>query len=484
MKNLSRCVWIVLLLVGIIQVQSVWGSPQEPTPDPTFRALRSDYVKNWYIYNDSNVDGILDPGDTFVRTFKNWWTPASSHSQYNYSRDGGTGLIYGADSDINASPINYASHKNSGKEDFWLGLNPTADNEHTIQFYMSYSQFDNNDWKGGYTYSSDPTIQAIVSQRHEYRNGWTLGWNIHSERADNSNPQTLAGKVDMDIFIHNGRGVVTNPDGSIDVPGFGKSYSNPQVSVSNDISSKARDASVYVPGCTPAEGGERYHPPVFDDATGTYSWAANATRMTYNGLDASDLNDIVNSMELREYDPYGLGPGQVIWPSRMPSEILANLTDHNGNPYTYQDAFLERAFYHDGASDGGVIAGLAGQSLYDPQINNWGDQQVIRIDISEETLMSGDPNTDGNIDKIIFWDFGDPGTGDQVNPTPIIFYVDLTQTVAHGQIYWQDPVTGNKIWFPENRIYIAQVTLVPEPTSLFLILAGAATILPLWKKRK
>jgi len=213
-----------------------------------------------------------------------------------------------------------------------------------------------------------------------------------------------------------------------------------------------------------------------------YSWAANSTRMTYNGLSAADLNDIVNSMELREYEPYGLGAGEVIWPNRRPSEILANLTDHKGDPYTYLDAFLERALYHDGASDGGVIAGLAGQSFYDHQINNWGDQQVIRIDISQETLASGDPSTNGNIEKIIFWDFGDPGTGDQINPTPIIFYVDMTQTIAHGQIYWQDPVSGNKIWFPENRIYIAQV--VPEPGSLSLILIGSVGIILIRRRRR
>ncbi len=470
-------VLIALVALLMIAPSVVRAAPVEPDPDPTFRGLRTDYVKTWHIYNDDQLDGILNPGDTEIANFQNWWTPASSHSQHNYSRDGGSGVIYGADSDIHSGPINYASHNGSGKDDFWLGRTP-AEDKNTIQFYMTYSQFDNNDWKGGYTYSSDPTVQAIVEQRHKTRNGYAFGWVIHSEEPDNSNPQTLAGFVNMDIFVHDGRGLNPNPDGSVDVAGFGKSYSNPQVSVSNDIGSEARDASVLVPGWAPAEGGERYHPPVFDEATGTYSWTNNATRMTYNGLTAANLSDIINSMEVEERNSLGLGASDVIWGDRRPSEILANLFEDDGvTPYLYADAFKDGSVYHDGATDGGVIAGLAGETDYNFQQNNWGDQQVIRIDVSEATLRGG------NIDEIVFWDFGNSDsttwgttTGDQVNPTPIVFGVDLTQTAAHGQIYWDDGV-GGRIYFPENRIYIAQVTIIPEPASLTLLVIGAAGLM-------
>jgi hypothetical protein len=228
---------------------------------------------------------------------------------------------------------------------------------------------------------------------------------------------------------------------------------------------------------------------VFDEATGQYSWTVNALRMLANDptYNMSDLNDIINSMEIEEREALGLGAGDVVWGNRRPSEILANLVDHNGNAYTYDDAFLDNSFYHDGASDGGVVAGLAGESNYvpDPQGGNWGDQQVIRIDISQETLMSGDPNTCGNIEQIVIWDFGqsdsttwDTTTGDQVNPTPIIFLVDMTQTIAHGQIYWDDGA-GGRIYFPENRIYIAQVVIsdIPEPASLTLLAMGAIGLL-------
>ncbi|MCK4625425.1 MAG: PEP-CTERM sorting domain-containing protein [Phycisphaerae bacterium] len=490
MKDLRLGKVLIVLVALLVVVPSVARSaPSEPNPDAAFRGLRTGYVKTWHIYSDKNpvkgTNGILDPGDTEIATFENWWTPASSHSQHNYSRDGGD-CTYAPGSDINSGPINYSSHNNSGLENFWMGQTPTGKNKNTIQFYMTYSQFDNNDWKGGYTYSTDATVQAVVEQRHETRNGYALGWVSHSEEPFGTvpiNPQTPAGFVNMDIFVHEGKGLTPNinPDGSIDVAGFGKSYSNPQVSVSNDISDKANDVNVNIPSLGP--GGDRFHPPVFEDPTsgtptaGTYSWPENATRMTANGYNAADLTGIINSMEIKERDSYALVAGDVVWGNRRPSEILANLVDDKGNPYTYADAFLDDSEYHDGASDGGVIAGLAGETEYNFQQNNWGDQQVIRIDVSEATLRAG------NIDEIVFWDFGDSDsttwgttTGDQVNPAPIFFGVDLTQTAAHGQIFWDDGA-GGRIYFPENRIYIAQVTIVPEPASLTLLAIGAVGLM-------
>lgn len=281
---------------------------------------------------------------------------------------------------------------------------------------------------------------------------------VENHDLDPENTQTLAGKVEMDVFAHNGRAVTT----PVNVPEWGpawstSSYSNPQVSLSNDISEKAEDTVAAI---------KQWHPPQFDDVAGDYSWAANATRMIANGLNAADLTQIVNSMEVREHDPDLLGPGDVIWPSRRPSEIELGQTDHDSNPYLYEDAFKDRSFYHDGANDGGVLAGLAGQDNYDVEADNWGDQQVIRIDISPDTLASGDPETYGNITQVIFYDFGLPGTGDQVNPDEIL--LDLLAMV------W-DPGAGEMVpLFPEQRFYIAAV---PEPATLSVILLGAIAVL-------
>ena len=421
------------------------AAPLEPTPETVFRPLRDDAVKTWYIYNDRNLNGILDPGDEKVAEVKNWWTPVSAHTQYNYAK-----RTLADGQDWAAAPLNMAS-KTDPTDNYWL---PRVDN--AIQFYMTYSQFDNNDWFGGYDYGqTDPTVKAILKQRNEYRNGWALGWLTHG--LDLQATQTPAGSVEMDVFVHNGQ-AVTAP---VDVPEWGPtwgtgSYSDPQVAASNDISPKAEDT---------VGASLQWHPPQFDGVAGGYTWLANQTRMDANGLDASDLNDIVNSMEVREHAPDSLGATDVICGPRRPAEIAAGLTDHDDSPYLYEDAFLGRSLYHEGTNDGGVIAGLAGQSDYDLEINNWGDQQVIRIDISPETLASGDPELAGNITQVIFYDFGDMGTGDQVNPVPIV--LDLLGMEP-------DPLNPGQFRekFPEYRFYIAATEIVPEPGALTLIVLG------------
>ena len=85
----------------------------------------------------------------------------------------------------------------------------------------------------------------------------------------------------------------------------------------------------------------------------------------------------------------------------------------------------------------------------------------------------------GNIDEIIFWDFGAstpgaPGT-QQTDPVAIVFGIDRTRTVAQGQIYYDDG--GVRTYFPDNRIYIAQVH-IPEPATLaFCVLGGVGVVL-------
>ena len=419
-----------------------------PTPDGG-RALRPETVKTWYIYqeNPANPDGILNPGDVLIDTFENWWTPVSSHSQHNISLDHGGGQFYHPDDDIGSAPMSAASTTNPA-DNVWL---PKAKN--AINFYMTYAQYDNQDWVGGYTDGLGGNTLGVVSDRHAFRNGYALGWVTHEKEPNNSNPQTPAGFVEMDIFVHHGRGL--DDSTVVNVPGWGLSFSNPQISMSNDISSLARD---YV-GST---GG--YHPPQFDEGTQTYSWGANSLRMTANGLTPADLATIINSMEVGEYDPTALGNPEVIVDNQHPNAIAATLTDHTGiDPYMYLDSYLERSAYHDGATDGGVIAGLAGQEdyVFDPNqgINTWGDQQVIRVDFSPDTFAAG------NITKIVIWDFSD-----QLNPVPIV--LDL-----------YDPGTGQFL-YPEGRFYIALVHMVPEPLSATLLVLGGMVLVVRRRKRR
>ncbi len=433
-----------------------WPNPQptaqEPTPNPGFRDLRTDAVKEWYIYNDRNLNGILDPGDQKIDVFKNWWTPVSAHSQHNYSNGPYATTTFPDGDDWPSGPQNHAD-LNIPSNNYWI-----EGAANTIKFYMTYSQYDNNDFTtfdAGMQPGDDKTLKQ---GRNMYRNGYAMGWLTHRVKWDPQtntfiNDQTPAGSVKMDVYVKDGQK-------TFNINGWGTSRSDPNITLSNDISYLAKDATE-----------NQWHPPTFDPLTGTYNknTPVNQAYMAQYGLTDAQFDTIVASMEVGEVDAAGINPGDVIWGGRTPDQIANDptLKDHAGNDYVYADAFLERSEYVESSSDGGVIAGLAGQTSYDPQINNWGDQQVIRIDISAETLASGDPDGNGNITTVQFLDFGyDPLTG-QVNP--MLIELDLTDTDL----------------FPENRFYIAQVNMVPEPaTMIFVVAAGIPVLLKRRRKAK
>jgi hypothetical protein len=434
------------------------AEPAEPTPSGDYRELRSDYVRTWYVYNDEDNNGILNPGDINVGNFNNWWTTVSSGTQYNYSEGPYNGYEYGDDRP--GAPMNHNSTTDAA-DNYWL---PTAEN--SVSIYMTYSQMDNHDdfsaWGGLYG--------DFMNEQHGSTDGWALGWVTNAIKRDMYgnviDDTSIAGTDVMDVFIHNGRY-------SGNIEGWGMNHSNPQVTMSNDISLLSED---------PNNPGHPYQVPRFDEIAQAYNMAANTAMEAYfnaggsTNLDAAILADIVASMELYEVDPYEAGAEwSAIYADKTPEEIITDavITALAGGEYTYDDAFLNRGTWTENSNDGGVIGGLGGQ-IEDTEMEDWADQQVIRMDFSE-LMLAG-------LDEIVIYDFGDsdPGstTSDQVNPIPMIFGIDHGRTAEEGQIFWEDPETFERVYFADNRLYIAQTIVpIPEPATLSLLGLGSLALL-------
>ena len=463
-SQLSRTLGALGITVLFLSLP-VWGAITEPTPEPAYRSLRDDpnreYVTNWYIFNDDQNNGILDPGDTYIDEFKNWWVPVSAHTQHNYLRRG-----QATNEDWSSGPMNFNS-KTNHLDNYWLDREANA-----MYFYLSYSQFDNNDWKGGgYTDGKTGDTLDILKDRNGYRNGYYMGWLTHD--ISDGDKTTEVGQVKMDVYIHKGQMDTTvggNWSGAT-------SYSNPQVATSNDIGNAALD-NVGATG--------QWQAPQFDDSgaagTGTYDWGGateNKLRMEANGHNQTAFNTMVDSMEVKEWDRvHGTWGAEAVLPGMTPAQIEANEVDDANAAYIYEDSFRDRCVVHEGATDGGVIAGLSGYDNYDYGDNNWGDQQVIRMDFDDFTSTT---TANTGIDKIVWWDFGDsdsttwgqPGVP-QVTPSAIVFGIDRTRSVADGQIYI-DGATG-RTYFPDNIVYIARVH-IPEPATLALIAMGGTGLI-------
>ena len=471
MKCSKKVLTLALGAVALLACFSPAIAADEPgIHDAPYRALRTDYVRNWYIFADTDTDGILMPGDQHADTMKNWWTTVSSGTQHNDSRGpyGPYNQVYPVgDVDYGCAPLNYASTHDNTKVDYWL-----PQKEDRLGFYMNYSQRDNelkSEWLKDTRFGG--TLGAYNAETEGNKNGFSFGWVTNAIKRDASGmiimDTTPRGQVKMDIFVHDGKYTGDINDAS----GFGYNDSNPNLSSSNDIGEGAKD---------PYSG--LYHVPQFDEASDSYSPAANAAMKAwyeYNigksskPLTPADLVTIVNSMDIRELESYGITGGGSRWDAifadKTPAQILANLQ------YEYQDAFMDRGAYAENASDGGVIAGLGGKGLPGdiPTLTNWADQQVIRIDLDLASILA-DEEEGEKIKEIVFYDFGHAAGSGQVNPREIVFGIDMTRSVADGQIFGTAP-DGSVIWFPENRIYIAQV--VPEPATMLLLSIGGLGII-------
>ncbi|NIA07344.1 MAG: hypothetical protein GWP14_06875 [Actinobacteria bacterium] len=137
---------------------------------------RADF-KNFGIYQDTNGDGILNPGDTFINGFMSWYTFDSAATSYNYG-DHGDAAITGS-SDLTGAP--WASADANHNPLNWLRMD---DDE--LHMYMSWSHYDNTSQEG------------IENQR----GGFALGM-IANDYIRGRTDLSPSGGYDLDIAIRN-----------------------------------------------------------------------------------------------------------------------------------------------------------------------------------------------------------------------------------------------------------------------------------------
>ena len=391
------------------------------------------FVRTWYIFSDLNnavgaVDGILDPGDTRIGEFKNWWTPVSAATQHGYEI--GAPPIPPGDTEYPSTPID---HQPKFTTNPLQGLPQKAG---TIGFYLTYSHMDNANFDTEFL--DDGTGQAVFNQRNRERNGYAMGWLTGETVVDALGVVeygTGQGNVKMDIFIHNGKsdnnaagtGLDDNHNfgtnqtaksvwyGGVETVKPGDPYSTvsqsePQVAQSNEMDTLARqdDNLMLVPDYrddfvinNPAsQTGFTYGPN--DQGYVFAGFNEDKYRVDHDGIggpisptipvtvvNQNQFVDVVASMDVREVNSYAygvhpeLGGVAAIHPGLTPQALLtAGVTDGIVVPggqsdyYFYEDSFVSRdgrlvapdptkgSLWTEGSTDGGVIAGLSGYDEY------------------------------------------------------------------------------------------------------------------------
>lgn len=449
--KLAAIAAMMLLSVTLAHAQIV------PTPiAPPDRDLRDDYVRSWYLYNDADSNGILAPGDEKLTGFANWWTNDGSENSY-MTFDPGTPAY---EMDIPAVP-NSASNA-TAVDNYWLNTGHMAENRMT--FYMGYSQWENNTdvFYDGATGAYGQVLGDYYTERYNGVNGFHLGWVTNNYNP--ANPATPAGNVEMDVMVHNGRFEGISPE-SYGTSDSDVMRSNPQVMMGDvDAIRTIRNYMV-----DPNNGMHRTLS--YNEATQSYDDAANDDLVAWfadrgKTITSADIAAVAATMEIQERDAFGA------W-------LAANAVDTNLTPqdvfiatgYVYQDAFSDRSEYYANSTDGGVISGLAG--ITEGVAENWANQMVIRIDLSDATL--------DDIDEIVFLDFLNTGSG-QVNP------VEIVLNVENGQIYQEldgtPGLSAGDFVFDDNRIFIGQNADVPEPGTMIMLGLGGMGFLAKRKRNK
>lgn len=422
---------VMLIIAAAAAVAQV-----EPTPSSQYRDLRGDYVKTWYIWTDTNSDGILDPGDTKAAAMNNMWTSIGSDEALNVSPTTG-----------NANPYNGSS------DPYYL-----ATPEKSLIVYMNYSQKDNN-WTGSWpnTYEG-----AYNRQKYGDANGWSMGFVGTGD----------SGTLGMDIMVHNGAGTVRTTYGTSP---YKYAKSNPQVMQTTGCGAEAID-----PGTGQMEVVK------YNEVTQSYDASVNLAMKTWFEVNGGSLNvnAIASQMDLKEFDAYDVSTWKFsndegsVFAGLTPDEIandpaiqsLLTAFAQTVSTYQYQDVFSINADYDTDSNAAGMIGGLSGVGS---ETDLWADQTVVRLDFNLD---------DADFTQIIFYDFGYASGSGQLNPVEIIFKVGMDDESGEKFLYYDvnnDGIyeAGLDTLIDQNRLFISVNAEVPEPTTLLLMASGGAVVL-------
>ena len=198
MKSSNKTKILILgLLVLVFSSGGALALPLEPVSNPDYRELRSDHVRDWYIFIDTDNNGILNPGDQQISIFQNWWSTKSSSTMHNQDLTWEPGTF---PVDKPSSPMNWATDSNPAasspplpEENYWL-----PQKEDRMGFYMNYSQWNNctldhynstnyhsNAGVGGV--SDAGKLAAYYREKYGDRNGYAMGWLTNKNNAQDPN---------------------------------------------------------------------------------------------------------------------------------------------------------------------------------------------------------------------------------------------------------------------------------------------------------
>ncbi len=170
------CARPVFVLVSILAIVGILSNP-----------VLADF-KNFGIYQDTNADGVLNPGDTFIEGFMSWYTYYSAASSYNYNNHSDSHLKIDEDHDqpyLTGAP--YAADQADDGELSCLFDSPAdeAFAEDKLHIYMAWSKWDN-----------------APEQSGENKDGFALAM-IANNYTREAATATVSGGYDLDIAINN-----------------------------------------------------------------------------------------------------------------------------------------------------------------------------------------------------------------------------------------------------------------------------------------